>query len=513
MSHEIRTPMHALIGFSEQLATTRLNQRQKSLLEPIRHSANYLLALINDVLDYSKLGSGAFQLEKTSFGPQEILQEVVQALQPSAKNRGIRLLLKSKESLPEVLEGDPLRLRQMLFNLIGNAIKFTEDGSVQIKPSFVQAADASKGELYLLIQDTGIGIPPDRIETIFSDFVQGDSSTTRKYGGTGLGLPITHKLAEMHGGSIKVESEVGVGTKVHLRLPYELSKHTPEAGQEPTTASSTEHLKGMRILLADDEPYNRALVAGMLEKMGIELDMVENGKQVLEKLAEGNSYDLMFLDLQMPEMDGMETARYIRTQLQLDTPILALTATSTQSGIAEARAAGMNAHLLKPFQESEMISLLNRWQSHTSSSESEAAAQKPPFEITTEEPNSAEPIPMSSSEKAYDLELLYKMSHQDPGMVAKMLQIFVDRANSLRQELQQALAAEDYEAIGKKAHQLIPSCRHLQLNQLVAQLKAIETQANAKELSANQKPEIEAVIADIEAVGKDIEAELVALGK
>ncbi|MEM7655529.1 MAG: ATP-binding protein [Bacteroidota bacterium] len=512
MSHEIRTPMHALIGFSEQLAGTRLNQRQKDLLRPIRHAANYLLALINDVLDYSKLESGAFRLESTAFQPKGILEEVVQALTPGASAKGIQLNLTFVSELPSTLLGDPLRLRQMLFNLIGNAIKFTEEGDVSVQAE-LKKEESGNPRLYIRIQDTGIGIPPERLETIFSKFEQGDSSTTRKYGGTGLGLPITQKLAQMHGGSLTVESKEGQGTTVHLKIPYQVGEQLEEHATEVAYPDRTEHLKGMRVLLADDEPFNRQLVEVMLAKWDVELDMVSNGKEVLEKLQEGKTYDLMLLDLQMPEMDGFETTRYIRQELKLDTPILAFTATSSKEKIAQARTVGMNAHLLKPFQEGEMLDFLHRWQELSQQEDQET--QLDATWIDTSAP-SASSVPTQFEDMSgptYQLNTLYHMANQNPDMVAKMLHLFVDRIGPLRKQWVAAIDQGNFDTIGKLAHKLIPSCRHLEMNQLVGDLKQIETQAEEGKLAAEDQKRLMEVLENLESAADLIQGEITELEK
>lgn len=470
MSHEIRTPMNAVIGFAEQLAGTRLDSKQKNMLNPIRQSANYLLALINDVLDYSKMDAGAFRLEQTNFRVVPVIQEVITTFAHSAQRKQVQLRYVPNGELPEILLGDPLRLRQMLFNLVGNAVKFTEKGKIEVSTSFHARERATTGKMVIAVKDTGIGIPPDRIDSVFSDFEQADSSTTRKYGGTGLGLPITKRLAEVHGGTISIRSEKGKGTTVTLHIPYEIGTRVEEEPVEKLGLPSHQSLKGLKVLLADDEPYNQQLIKVIMDKWEIHLDAVDNGRRVIDKLRADNSYDLILMDLQMPEMDGMESTRYIRQKLKLDIPILAMTATSTEKEIAEARHAGMNAHLLKPFQEVELLSLLSSW-------------------LTPPQGTTIEPIPakndssaMDDPSKSYDLKTLYKLSNQDRKMVLKMLKLFQGRSQSHLLELKRALKNKDYVALGARAHQMIPSCRHLGLDFLVSQLSYMESMVKKNEI-------------------------------
>lgn len=495
MSHEIRTPMNAVIGFAEQLAGTRLNSRQLDMLNPIRQSANYLLALINDVLDYSKMDAGAFRLEQTNFRVIPVIQEVITTFAHSAQKKQIQLRYVPNGELPEILLGDPLRLRQMLFNLVGNAVKFTEKGKIEVHASFSARKNATTGNMVIAVKDTGIGIPPDRLDSVFSDFEQADSSTTRKYGGTGLGLPITKRLAEVHGGTISIQSEKGKGTTVTLHIPYEVGTRVDEEPAEQRGLPNHQSLKGLRVLLADDEPYNQQLIKVIMDKWQVHLDAVDNGRKVIDKLKADPSYDLILMDLQMPEMDGMASTRYIREKLKLDIPILAMTATSTEKEIAEARNAGMNAHLLKPFQEVELLSLLSSWLKVSPADETEMSS--------TEEGASV------SSTQSYDLKTLYKLSNQDRNMVLKMLKLFQGRSQSHLLELKRALKNKDYPALGARAHQMIPSCRHLGLDFLVAQLSYMETAVKTDKIEHERlKESVELVESEFKLVTSQIDADI-----
>jgi signal transduction histidine kinase/DNA-binding response OmpR family regulator len=495
MSHEIRTPMNAVMGFAEQLAGTSLNQKQNRFLQPIRNSAHYLLALINDILDYSKLESGRFELEKTPFRPAALLAEVLQTVQPLVEKKGISLQEEGFESLPPVLQGDPLRLRQMLFNLLGNAIKFTHKGSVSLIVS-VQEGEEGQVLTEFAVQDTGVGIPADQLDKIFKDFVQADSSTTRRFGGTGLGLSITRKLAELHGGRVEIDSEEGLGTTVSLHLPYALGKQAELPLEAQNAQIRPGSIAGKRFLVADDEPFNQELIQVILDKWQVKADIVGNGKVALEYLAD-QDYDLILLDLRMPEMDGITTARFIREELKLEVPILALTATSTQEEISQALQSGINGHLLKPFQESELLATV----SHLLGVPVEVKDSKPP--VQTDAPEKTE-----TANNQFSLEHLRKLTNQNPRALQRMLDLFLKSAVGLGEAMQKAVQSQDWPDLSMKAHRLIPPCRHLGMTELVDELRQLETLAKGEARRDEIIPLYERVKGDLDELVGLVEQEL-----
>ncbi len=492
MSHEIRTPMNAIIGFTEQLSQTKLNTAQHTFLSPVRHSAQYLLALINDVLDYSKLESGKFTLEEIAFAPHHVLQEVYETFRDRAENKGLELKLSPAEDLPAVLIGDPLRLKQMLFNLINNAIKFTDQGQVELMCEALPA----KGEaipLRFQVIDTGTGIPEEKLKTIFTKFTQADSSTTRKYGGTGLGLAITQELAELHGGEISISSEEGVGTEISLVLPYlpgkvEQLRATDTPIQQVTTA-----LKGKRALVADDEPYNRELIRVILNKWGVTSILVEDGTLSIQAL-QNEAFDFVLMDLQMPKMDGLEATQRIRADLNLELPIIALTATSTPADRQKCLEVGMNGMILKPFQEAELYQQLVELL--------EIDVSDIPAEIPVESEPELIPVPTQGSAE-YAFDELYELANRDKGFMLNMLNIFVDSAQVNLQEMKEASAVSDWDAVSMKAHKLIPPCRHLGLDELVLTLKQLERKAG-NETPSRDLPDLVTTVD--ERIGKVIAA-------
>lgn len=359
MSHEIRNPLHAIIGFAEQLAQTELARNQRHLLKPLQRSARYLLALINDVLDFSKIDSNNLQLEKTGFSLADVFEEVDSTFRSAAQKKQIEFETSITKDIPSVVIGDSLRLKQMLLNLVGNALKFTEKGTVGFAIKSTQIS-ISKVSVEFEISDTGIGIPADIQQQIFAEWSQADTKTTRRYGGTGLGLAITTKLTELYKGKLELESREDEGTTFRLSIPFTLGTeqdleitHIQEGTEETTW-------KGKRVLVADDEPFNRVLMEILLQKMEINPDMVENGAEALEKLQQ-NEYDLVLLDLQMPEMDGFEVARRTRDEISKILPLVAVTATATKKEADLATQAGMNEILLKPFEEKDLKRILAKY--------------------------------------------------------------------------------------------------------------------------------------------------------
>ncbi|MEL6131821.1 MAG: ATP-binding protein [Bacteroidota bacterium] len=451
MSHEMRTPMNAVIGFADRLHQTELSTHQKYLLQPIRHSADLLLSLINDVLDYSKLESGNFTLESSPFNPKAIAEEVCELFKLKAQEQGIALNTYLDEDLPEAIVGDPLRLKQMLLNLVSNALKFTAEGEVAIRVAR-GPVEHTKHWIIFEVKDTGIGIAKEQQELIFQDFIQADTSTSRKYGGTGLGLSITKKLTAMHGGNIQLDSEPGVGTTIQLVLPYEVADTVEKEDEEEKPFIPHPGLIGKRALLADDDAYNRELVSFILSELQIEVVQAANGQEVVEILQKDTRFDVILMDLQMPERDGISATIYVRKTLALDLPIVALTATTSQREITHAYSVGMDSYLLKPFRpealQDTLITLLEI-------SDSSVSMNNPSFK------------------------LLKSMTQGNKGMMKKMLQQYLDLVDPNYQELEQASKARDWQKVAKVAHRMLPAQRHLEFTEIVKNLKSVQQDAES----------------------------------
>ncbi len=353
MSHEIRTPMNAIIGMADLLWETLLSAEQRQYVRIFRRAGMSLLNLLNDILDLSKIESGHLELEKIDFDLRELLDDVCELLAIRAHEKGLELACRVMPNVPTNLRGDPNRLRQILTNLVGNAIKFTANGEVVLRVEH-EAGNNQTGFLQFTVSDTGIGIPEEKLARVFESFTQVDASTTRQYGGSGLGLAIAKYLVELMGGRIWVESKVGAGSTFHFTAPF-------GAGREVATQAELKalDLKGLRTLIVDDNSTNRLILAETLAAWGAFLTTAENGAQALTELVRagqaGESYGLVLLDGRMPGMDGFQLAEHIQSHPGLAaTTVLMLTSEDRAGDMARAQRLGINAYLIKPIQRSEL---------------------------------------------------------------------------------------------------------------------------------------------------------------
>jgi signal transduction histidine kinase len=355
MSHEIRTPMNAIIGMSDLLLEKGLEGESKEYLKSIKYSADNLLVIINDILDFSKIEAGKIVFENIDFNLAERLLELKKTFKHKAQEKGVSLDINIEASLPKMIKGDPYRLNQILFNLVGNSVKFTSKGSIYVDVSLHSANNKCVNICFKII-DTGIGIPESKINTVFESFSQAYTDTTRKFGGTGLGLAITKNLTELQKGSILLESELGVGTTFTITLPFEKSTAVVAPIKE-TQQQQNKDLDQMQILVVEDNSMNQFVVNQILTKWNARITMANNGKEAIELMSK-NTYDLVLMDLQMPEMSGYDATSYIRskntTVLNPTIPIIALTADAFSETKRKVLEAGMNDFITKPFSQEEL---------------------------------------------------------------------------------------------------------------------------------------------------------------
>lgn len=359
MSHEIRTPLNAILGMTRLLLDKEPRQDQLKYLNSIKHASDNLLIIINDILDLSKIEAGKVNFEKIAFELKNELAAVVDTVKVNADDKGLNLFLNISDKLPTSIAGDPYRLNQILLNLTGNAIKFTEQGSVTIQAE-ISAETADTIQIKFSVIDTGIGIAKDKLDYIFDMFTQETSSTTRKFGGTGLGLAICKKLVELQGGTISVSSESGKGSIFSFTLPFEKVEEiqTADSGAQQTQQPARQ-LRDLRILLAEDNEFNQMVAVDTLESSipGSKVDVAKNGREAVE-MVKANTYDLVLMDIQMPEMDGHEATRTIRASSDANInsiPIIAMTASVIKAEVDKCLESGMNEFVGKPFQVEELL--------------------------------------------------------------------------------------------------------------------------------------------------------------
>lgn len=477
MSHEIRTPLNAIIGFTEQLRKVSLPPPQQEQLKAISSSSDFLLAIVTDILDLSKIEAGQLRFEKKDFELRNLMEETCYVIDNKANTKDIQL----KRDFPGgnfYLQGDPFRLQQILYNLLSNAIKFTEDGSVTIR---FDAKDNGFGKYVVTIEvrDTGIGISEEHLPYIFDNFSQADDSITRKYGGTGLGLAITKKLVDLQGGYITVDSKKGEGSLFRVSIPF--VKGQEELVDQPLkTTESTINWSGKEILLVEDDPFNALLLKTILRKWGITTDDTQSGFEAIEK-AKTKKYDLVLTDINMPGMSGTQLLQEIRKlpDAKANTPVVAVTANAMEHDLKNYLEQGMNAYLLKPYTEKELNKLLKQmWNTedeeltHASTNTVEQAS----LAIVNTEPAVATKKAADASPEAeqYNLQIFNKFAAGDPQAYLLLLQSFLENTATNVAELYNLYEQKDYANLSELAHKMYPTFKHLEAERAADLLKKIE---------------------------------------
>lgn len=475
MSHEIRTPMNGVLGMAELLLDTPLSERQRRYLETLYRSGENLLDIINDVLDFSKIEAGRLELAPVDFPLRAALREVIESFSERASRKGLSLECSVGEDIPDALHGDAVRLRQVLNNLIGNAIKFTEAGRIAV------AVERAQGDaLRFSVGDTGIGIDAEDRALIFDAFAQADVSHSRRYGGTGLGLSISRQLIELMGGRLGLESTPGQGSTFWFEVPFAPATRAIVESAPTATARALPRLHG-HVLLAEDNAVNEVVAGAMLESFGLRVSVAQNGRQALEAVA-AQAFDVVLMDCQMPEMDGFEAARRIRRrEAEKGVPaaarqtIVAVTANAIEGDRERCLAAGMDDYLSKPFSKADLHALLSRW----------LAAGKPAAA------DHSAPVPVGHAdvrEEAVDADTIDETvldrlaALQRPGkvdVVEQVVGLYLDDSGRALVTLREALARHDLAAATQHAHNLKSSSGHVGASGLSTHFAALERAARA----------------------------------
>jgi PAS domain S-box-containing protein len=445
MSHEIRTPMNAIIGFTKVVLKTELTAKQKEYLNAIKMSGDALIVLINDILDLAKVDAGKMTFEKTPFKMKSSISAMLHLFETKIQEKNLKLVKEYDNKIPDVLIGDPVRLHQIILNLVSNAVKFTTNGKITVSVHLLHE-DEDKVIIEFAVNDTGIGISKEKIGKIFENFQQASSGTSRLYGGTGLGLAIVKQLVEPQGGSIRVKSIVDEGSTFSFTLSFQ--KTNADAELENEMLELDTEIKNIKVLVVEDIPLNQLLMKTLLDDFGFSRDIAENGKIAIEKLKEKeNDYDIILMDLQMPEMNGFEATEYIRNTMKSKIPIIALTADVTTVDLAKCKAVGMNDYIAKPVDErllySKIVGILKK---------PKLAKLTAKLNENLEENNSPK-----KKIKCIDLVYLNQRTKSNPKLMMEMISLYLSQTPSLINTIKQSLEEKNWPLLGAAAHKMIPS--------------------------------------------------------
>ncbi len=437
MSHEIRTPMNAIIGFTKVLLKSELSSKQNEYLSAIKTSGDALIVLIDDILDLAKVDAGKMSFEKIPFRMSLTISAMIHLFETKIQEKNLKLVKEYDSRIPRVLIGDPVRLHQVILNLISNAVKFTSKGTITVRVLLLHE-DSQSATIEFSVSDTGIGIADEKLADIFGNFQQASSGTSRLYGGTGLGLAIVKQLVEPQGGIVKVKSILGEGSTFSFALNFQKTEEILE--EVPAIEASNNELKNIKVLVAEDIALNQLLMKTLLDDFGFESDIAANGKIAVQKMSE-KEYNIILMDLQMPEMNGFETTEYIRNVLKSTIPIIALTADVTTVDLAKCRAVGMNDYIAKPVDEkilfNKIISLVkNNNQIKENQDINKSGTKKL---------------------KCIDMDYLNHRTKSNPTLMMEMIALYLEQTPPLISAMRNSYDNEEWPALQSAIHKMIPS--------------------------------------------------------
>ncbi len=454
MSHEIRTPMNAIIGFTKVVLKTDLTDKQKEYLSAIKMSGDALIVLINDILDLAKVDAGKMTFEQIPFKLASSISAMLHVFETKIQEKNLVLITEYDANIPKVMLGDPVRLHQIILNLVSNAIKFTSKGKITVRVSLLNE-DEKSITVEFSISDTGIGIDESKMETIFDNFQQATSGTSRLFGGTGLGLAIVKQLVEPQGGTLNVKSKFNEGSTFSFTLNF--LKTNIDTELETENIEIETGFKNIKVLVVEDMPLNQLLMKTLLDDFGFERDIAENGKIAIEKLHE-KDYDIILMDLQMPVMNGFEATEYIRNTLKLNLPIIALTADVTTVDLAKCKTVGMNDYLAKPVDDRELYNKII------------GLVKNPVLQKDTlkKKENEQEKVKIDSKEiesiKHTNLEYLNVRTKSNPKLMKEMISIYLQQTPPLLEAMRKSVQDKDWQLLAAATHKIIPSFSIMGMN-------------------------------------------------
>jgi PAS domain S-box-containing protein len=475
MSHEIRTPMNAIIGFTKVLLKTSLSDKQKEYLDAIKISGDALIVLINDILDLAKVDAGKMSFEKTPFKMASSISSMLHLFELRIQEKNLQLIKVYDESIPKILIGDPIRLHQIILNLVSNALKFTNRGNIIVEVKLL-SEDDEKVRIAFSVKDTGIGIVDYKLEKIFENFQQASHGTSRLYGGTGLGLAIVKQLVEAQGGVIDVKSRIDEGSTFTFQLEFYKSKDVEVKENHPITVD--EKNTEIKVLVVEDIPLNQLLMKTLLDDFGFQRDIASNGKVAIEKL-KTNTYDVILMDLQMPEMNGFEATEYIRNVMNLTIPIIALTADVTTVDLKKCTQVGMNDYIAKPVDEKLLYNKII---------------------------NSVKKINLKSMEatinlfglmKCTDLTYLLNKTKSNPALMMEMIALYLEQTPVLVLSMNESLRNSDWQMLNAAIHKMIPSFSIVGIDK---RFEEVAKRIQAYSLSLNDTKTIHDLVSQIDKV-------------